>query len=144
MKTLVEPIIQTRGITQLLSSCELPIADIEISEKSVFFGCRRDSKLIGIVGLELYESVALLRSLAVVPSSRSHGLGSKLVMFAEEYVQSIGIESLFLLTTTAESFFSRLGYLPISRKDAPLSIQSTAQFSTLCPSSSSLMSKNLF
>ena len=143
METLIEPVIQITEIAQLLSSCELPVSDIAASESLVFFGCRNSSYLTGVVGLELYETVALLRSLAVAPSSRTQGLGSELVTFAEEYARSIGAESLFLLTTTAESFFLRLGYLPTSRKDAPPSIRSTAQFSGLCPSSSSFMSKNL-
>lgn len=143
METLIEPIIQITEISQLLSSCELPVSDIEASESLIFFGCRQSSELTGVIGLELYETVALLRSLAVSPSSRTYGLGSELVTFAEEYAQSIGIKSLFLLTTTAEAFFLRLGYLPASRQDAPSSIQSTAQFSGLCPSSSSFMSKNL-
>lgn len=143
METLIQPIIQITEIAQLLSSCELPVSDIEASESLVFFGYRNRSYLTGVIGLELYETVALLRSLAIAPSSRTHGLGSGLVTFAEEYAQSIGIESLFLLTTTAESFFLRLGYLPTSRQGAPPLIQSTAQFSGLCPSSSSFMSKNL-
>lgn len=145
MNSTIEPIPQITEITPLLSSCDLPVSDIAASalEPLMFFGCRQGFTVIGVIGLEHYGTVALLRSLAVAPAHRTCGLGKKLVTFAENYARSIGVETLFLLTTTAESFFLKLGYLPASRKDAPLSIQSTAQFSGLCPASSSFMSKDL-
>ena len=130
-------------IKQLLSVCELPVADISQSDSLLLFGCRTDTGLAGLIGLEVYGSVALLRSLAVSPSLRNHGLGKSLVEFAEAYAVSHGVESLYLLTTTAETFFSKLGYASISRKDAPPAIRGTSQFSGLCPASSTLMSKDL-
>lgn len=108
-----------------------------------FFIHSADDKLVGVIGLEIYGTVALLRSLAVVPAQRNNGRGKSLVKFAEEYAADHGIESLYLLTTTAGDFFSRLGYTNTAREDAPSSIKATSQFSGLCPASSVFMSKHL-
>lgn len=134
---------QLSEIRQLLSVCALPTADIAPSKTLLFFGCRSGNKLAGIIGLEVFGSVALLRSLAVAPSQRNQGLGRSLVAYAEEHAASHGIDALYLLTTTAEAFFSRLGYTPASREAAPSSIKSAAQFSDLCPASAAFMGKRL-
>ncbi len=139
----IEPVDQPAEIKQLLSACELPTADISISKCLLFFGYRSDTELVGVIGLEVYGPVALLRSLAVSSTHRNLGLGRSLVAFAEAYAASLGIESLYLLTTSAETYFSKLGYSPASREETPLSIKATMQFSSLCPASSAFMHKRL-
>lgn len=134
---------QANEIKLLLADCGLPISDIAPSCSMLFFGQHSNGKLVGVIGLEVYDTVALLRSLAVDTAQRNQNLGRSLVMFAEGYATKHGIESLYLLTTTAEGFFSKLGYSTASREDAPSSIKATSQFSGLCPSSSAFMSKRL-
>lgn len=136
-------VVQPAEIKQLLSACELPTADVSLSKTLLFYGCHSEGKLAAVVGLEVHGPVALLRSLAVAPSHRNQGLGKLLVTFAEAQAASLGVESLYLLTTTAKAFFSKLGYSPASREDAPLSIKATMQFSSLCPASSAFMRKHL-
>lgn len=63
----------------------------------------------GVVGLEVYGKVALLRSLAVSATSRGNGYGKDLVARAERYAQSLGVTEIYLLTTTAATFFEQLG-----------------------------------
>lgn len=133
---------QLAEITRLLTICELPTSDISSSNSILFFGLHSEGKLIGMIGLEIYGSVALLRSLAVAPEQRKHSLGISLVKFSEAYAAQQGIESMYLLTATAEKFFAKLGYSSASREDAPSSIKATSQFSGLCPSTSSFMCKS--
>jgi amino-acid N-acetyltransferase len=134
---------QLAEIRQLLSASDLPTVDISPSASLLFFGCRSENRLVGVIGLEVYGTVALLRSLAVDPTQSKHGLGKSLADFAEAHAASLGVESLFLLTTTADAFFSGLGYAPASRDKAPVSIKNTSQFSGLCPASSVFMCKRL-
>lgn len=134
---------QLDKIKLLLAACELPTSDLAPSSAMVFFTLHADNKLAGVIGLEIHDTVALLRSLAVAPAQRKHDLGKSLVKFAEAYAEKHDIESLYLLTTTAEDFFSKLGYSIASREKAPSSIKATSQFSGLCPSSSAFMSKRL-
>ncbi len=128
---------------QLLSESGLPIEDITEQHLQHFFGYGSGLELEGLVGLELYGDVALLRSLAVVSSRRGTGLGSGLVVHAERHAQDRGAKSLYLLTTTAEAFFLRRGYARVARETAPAAIQSTREFSGICPSSSAFMVKHL-
>jgi amino-acid N-acetyltransferase len=134
---------QVTQIKSLLAACDLPTSDIALSSSMQFFTHHADDKLVGVIALEIHGTVALLRSLAVAPAQRNHGLGRSLVKFAEEYAAKHGIDSLYLLTTTAGEFFSRLGYASTAREDAPPSIKATPQFSGLCPASSVFMSKRL-
>jgi len=139
----IKSIAINQSLTELLQSCDLPISDISPSQSLCFFGCHIDAELVGAVGLEIYGAVALLRSLAVHPHSRNSGIGRALVAYAENAASSLRVESLFLLTTTAAPFFASFGYLPMPRDEAPAAIKATAQFSGLCPASSSFMSKHL-
>lgn len=127
----------------LLTSCDLPVADIHTGSPILFFGMRWKGVLAAVVGLELYRPYGLLRSLAVAPAWRGRGLGQELVAYAESFAAAQGIESVFLLTTSAEKFFLKLGYSPATRDTAPSAIQATAQFAALCPASSALLTKKL-
>lgn len=129
------------SVKELLASAQLPTADITPDHMKHFFGAWSDSALEGVVGIEPYGAVALLRSLAVAVPKRSFGLGSKLLAQAEQYATERGIHSMFLLTTTAESYFEERGYSVISHEMAPEAIRNTAEFANICPASSVLMVK---
>jgi amino-acid N-acetyltransferase len=132
------------AVKNLLSASGLPIADISAQHLHHFFGFASGGELLGIVGLELYDEVALLRSLAVAATNRGAGLGSRLVAHAERHAQDHGVKSLYLLTATAESFFLRRVYVRIPREDAPPAIMSTKEFAGICPLSSAFMVKRLW
>lgn len=137
----IEPISSLDEIFPLLAGCDLPVADISASSPPQFFGFRVAGSVVAVIGLEQFESVGLLRSLAVTHSYRGRGRAHELVSYVESFAASRGVESLFLLTTTAEPFFRKLGYRSTSRQEAPQAIQVTSQFSGLCPSSSAFLSK---
>lgn len=130
-------------VINLLSASDLPTADLTAQHMSHFFGCVSDGELKGVVGLEIYSKVALLRSLAVAEEVRGSGLGRRLVECAERHARDRGIKSLYLLTTTAETFFLRRGYARVSREEAPEAIKNTKEFSGICPVSSAFMVKHL-
>jgi amino-acid N-acetyltransferase len=132
------------AVKQLLSESGLPIEDITAQHLQDFFGCGSGLELEGLVGLELFGEVALLRSLAVASSRRGSGVGSGLVAHAERHAKDQGVKSLYLLTTAAEKFFLRRGYTRIPREDAPAAIKGTKEFSGICPVSSVFMVKKLW
>lgn len=143
MNIAIKPVPQCEQLVQLLAACGLPVSDIGSSGSLQLFGAYSGAELIGTVGLEVYAPVALLRSLAVMPERRHSGLGKALIDFAERQAAAQGIDTLYLLTTTATPFFSRLGYAPAAREEAPATIRATVQFSGLCPASSAFMFKPL-
>jgi amino-acid N-acetyltransferase len=130
-------------VKRLLAESKLPSSDLSSKHLEHFWGCGPVEAPKGVVGLEINGDVALLRSLAVAVDSRGHGYGKALVAQAERYAHAEGVSKVYLLTTTAEEFFNRLGYRKASRESAPAPIRQTEEFSGLCPSSSAFMVKVL-
>jgi amino-acid N-acetyltransferase len=128
-------------VKHLLAESQLPTSDLSPRHLEHFFGCGSVEAPKGVVGLEIYDKVALLRSLAVSADSRGNGCGKALVAQAERYARSQGVTAIYLLTTTAAEFFERLGYKRVDRESAPDAIRQTEEFSALCPSSSAFMVK---
>jgi len=131
------------AVAALLRASDLPAADLTDSHMEHFFFCGPAAMPTALVGVELCGANALLRSLVVQPEHRSAGLGAALVEHAEMYARSRGARAVYLLTTTAESFFARRGYAVANRASAPAEIASTREFAGICPASSAFMVKRL-
>jgi amino-acid N-acetyltransferase len=133
----------TEAVARLLAACALPTDDLTPAHLRHFWGYRDGDALVGVVGLEMYDRAALLRSLAVAPSHRGRGLGQDLVRRVEAYAEGQGVEEVYLLTTTAASFFGSRGYEVVPRDAAPASIRQTTEFTEMCPSQAVCMTKLL-
>jgi len=131
------------SVVALLEAEGLPASDLTEAHLEHFFFTGSDGAPSALVGLEIYDEAALLRSLVVSAAARTQGLGSALLLHAEEYAAVHRVRSLYLLTTTAEAYFGHRGYRRIDRSQAPPFIQSTREFASLCPSSSAFMIKRL-
>jgi amino-acid N-acetyltransferase len=130
-------------VKRLLKQCDLPTEDITEAHPVLFFGSGARLEPHGVVGLELFGPVALLRSLAVAAPRRGAGLGTELAEHAERHANECGVQSIYLLTITAEDFFKRRGYFRVARNDAPPAISATREFSGICPVGSAFMKKDL-
>ena len=130
-------------VKRLLAQAMLPTADLSPGHLEHFFACGPAEAPKGVVGLELYGKVALLRSLAVSIERRGNGYAKALIDHAERYAQCEGVREVYLLTSTAAELFERFGYKRIDRESAPDVIRQTEEFSILCPSSSAVMVKTL-
>lgn len=131
------------AVVALLDAVDLPYDDLTNTSLHHFRVLRRAKALCGVVGLEPVGSAALLRSLAIQPSKRGQGYGQALVREAEAYGRAQGIDTLYLLTTTAASFFAALDYESIARDSVPPSIAQTDEFNRICPSTATCMQKSL-
>ena len=127
----------------LLEAADLPTADLTEQHCEHFFYLGSDESPSGLVGLEIYGEVALLRSLVVAPGVRRAGAGSALVSHAEQTARSAGVRVIYLLTTTAEEFFAKRGYRRAIRDAAPPAIRATREFAGICPASSAFMTRTL-
>jgi len=128
---------------ELLAECGLPADDLTAAHLEHFLGCGASACPDGIVGLEIHGSDALLRSLAVTAAVRGRGCGEALVAEAEALARAEGVRHLYLLTTTAESFFAKRGYARVARASVSCAIRQTTEFASLCPNSASVMCKVL-
>ena len=124
----------------LLQRAGLPTADI--NDRITFYVLTDGEKVMGSIGLEDDGQSGLLRSLSVEPEKRGNGYGNLLVDFLEDRANAKGIETLYLLTTTATAFFLQKNYVVISRSETPAFIQQTTEFNSTCPASAIIMKKN--
>jgi len=128
------------AVVDLLRECGLPHEDIH-KHLSGLIVAKHDGRLIGTIALEAYNDVGLLRSLAVVSDQRNRGLGRALYWRIVADAQLRGVTTLYLLTTTASEYFSKLGFRVLDRSEVPPEIAATEEFSSLCPSNYSLSSQ---
>jgi amino-acid N-acetyltransferase len=131
------------SVVALLEGAALPTEDLTEAHCENFFFAGAAATPTGLVGLEVYGDVALLRSLVVTPGLRGSGEGTALLRHAEDQARARGVRDLYLLTTTAESFFARQGYVRAARDTAPAAIRATREFSGICPASSAFMWRRL-
>jgi amino-acid N-acetyltransferase len=127
----------------MLDSCGLPSNDLTRDHLEHFFTLRTDNEALGCIGLEIYGEHALLRSLAVLQNIRGKGFGKLLVEQIEQYAKEQDIDDIYLLTTTAEGFFAKLGYSTINREEIPSAVKKSEEFSSICPDSAAAMVKTL-
>jgi amino-acid N-acetyltransferase len=130
-------------IKQLLAGCDLLHEDITPDLLEHFLLGWDGDRLVAVVGLEIKDRGALLRSLAVDAAHRNRKIATGLVNKIEDYAQSLQVDSLYLLTLTAEAFFKKCGYRTTARDSAPAGIQGTAEFKNLCPATAACMVKHL-
>ena len=100
-------------------------------------------QVVGAAPVELYEDGALLRSVVVDPMAQGQGLGHRMSDAALSMAKDRGTRTVFLLTTTAETFFTKLRFEQIARDDVPLSVQASIEFQSACPASAAVMRKRL-
>jgi len=99
--------------------------------------------VIATGGLEFFTDCALLRSVSVRKDLQRRGLGKFIVDELEKIAGRKKIDRLYLLTITAENFFSKMGYKAIDREGVPIAIKNTAEFTSVCPSTATVMRKFL-
>jgi amino-acid N-acetyltransferase len=71
---------------------------------------------------------------------RSKGIARQLVEQIIARAESRGIHALYLLTTTAESYFPSFGFTKTTRDAVPAEVQATDEFRGACPASATVMS----
>jgi amino-acid N-acetyltransferase len=130
------------ALLALLAAAGLPTAG--------FAGCLDDALVVrdgdgiaGCVALEFYGEEALLRSLVVAPAARGRGLGERLTAAAIDRAESCGARRVWLLTTTAERFFPRFGFLAVEREELPPALAASAELRGACPASAVAMGLEL-
>jgi amino-acid N-acetyltransferase len=129
-------------IESLLDANGLPSRDVPTAG-ACFFLAYAYTECIGTGGVEIHGSDGLLRSVLITESHRGQGYGAALCDSLEEHARAKGVETLYLLTTTAAPFFRRCGYDAVAREDVPGPIRDTTEFTDLCPASATCMAKGL-
>lgn len=127
----------------LLKREQLCYDDIDIQIHPYFGIFDKNKNLLAGYGLEVYGTDALLRSVVVNKNYRKNGLGNIIIKHAIDYGRTNGIKYYYLLTTTADSFFSKFEFNVIERHSVPNRIASTTEFRTFCPDTAICMKLTL-
>jgi len=130
-----------KKVIALLQESSLPVSDLD--EQKELFVLLQNNEVAGSGGLELFDKCALLRSVSVRKDLQGNGLGKFINRELEKISKQRGIDCIYLLTNTAKDFFSKEGYEAITRDEVPESITATSEFSSVCPSSATVMKKEL-
>jgi N-acetylglutamate synthase-like GNAT family acetyltransferase len=129
------------AVEALLTASDLPLDGVR-DALATFVVAENGADLVGVAGLEVCCDNALLRSVAVRPEWRSHGVGRALVTRVISDAESRGIHALYLLTTTADRYFPSFGFRTITRDDVPSDVRETAEFREACPASATVMCRS--
>jgi N-acetylglutamate synthase-like GNAT family acetyltransferase len=128
------------SLTALLDAGHLPTDGLGEHLLQTTLVARDAAEIIGCVALEPYGKTALLRSLAVIPSRRRHGVGQQLTRAALDLARQQRVVALYLLTTTAAEFFAHhFGFRPIVRAEVPVVVQQSVEFMSACPETAQAM-----
>jgi amino-acid N-acetyltransferase len=130
------------SMVALLAASGLPTAGLTEHLGSAYVA-RRGGRIVGTAALELYEGGALLRSVAVDEGERGGGLGHLLTERAISEADARELAAVYLLTTTAEEYFTRLGFAVVTREQVPDSVRASVEFQLACPASATGMRKML-
>lgn len=126
-------------VRRLLSACALPDGGLADQFGPGYVVAERGGSLAGVAGIEIHGGCGLLRSVAVEPGERGHGLGQTLVRNRLEWAEAQGLRVVYLLTTTAPAYFVKFGFLPLKRECVPAEVQASIEFSSACPSSATVL-----
>ena len=130
------------AIRSLLERLRLPLAGVDEHLRTLLVA-REGAQIVGTAALELYADGALLRSVAVEPRQQGKQLGHQLTDAALQLAVAHGVDTVFLLTTTAEHFFPKFGFEQIERDQVPPSVRESVEFQSACPASAIVMRKPL-
>ena len=120
------------AIKAVLVANNLP-TDGVIDHWKTFLVARDGEAVIACGGAEAYQFAALIRSVAVMPEHRSHGIGRKIVRQLLDRLASRGLREFYLLTTTAEEYFRKRGFKTIDRDEVHPQLLSSREFQGACP-----------
>lgn len=129
-------------VEALLEENDLPTRDVRSKLEWFYLGYDGDDP-VGVGGVEVHGTEGLLRSVVVEQSARGEGFGTAICEALETRARNEGVETLYLLTTTAPAFFSDREFVEIERTEAPTAIRQTTEFDDLCPASAACMRKSL-
>jgi SAM-dependent methyltransferase/N-acetylglutamate synthase-like GNAT family acetyltransferase len=131
------------AVRALLAGADLPTEGVADQFGPSYAVAEEHGRVIAAVGIERHGAYGLLRSAVVAPSHRGKGVGEALVHERLDWSLRQSLAAVYLLTTSAADYFPRFGFQPIARDAVPAAIQATGEFSSLCPSTSTVMQLQL-
>ena len=128
------------NVITLLAAVKLPVIDLPQRLDNFFVALETD-KVVGAVGLEVYGSYGLLRSLVVEVDWRNKGVEAELIAKVEGVATEKRLKGIYLLTENTADYFNNKGFEHVARMDVPEEVKASSQYSNICPESAIAMAK---
>jgi amino-acid N-acetyltransferase len=120
----------------LVAAAGLPLASL--ADAALVLVAEAAGTIVGTVALERHgsgdDTAFLLRSAAVTPAWRGHGVGAALTAAALAHADAAGAP-VALLTETAGDYFPRFGFTAATRDALPAALAGSAELQGACPAS---------
>lgn len=126
------------AIVELVRDADLALPGV-VEHLTTFLVAERGRKAVGTIGLEVRGTDALLRSAVVSPDARGCGIGTSLVSAVLDLARREGVNTLYLLTTSAQAYWSRQGFSVVSRDEVPGAVKRSEEFMGACPATAAAM-----
>lgn len=130
-------------VERTLAAADLPLDGVREQFGEGYAIAESEGRVIGVEGIEVYGNDGLLRSAAVVEAWRGRGVGDALTRDRIAWARQRGLRAIYLLTTTAGSYFPRFGFAPAARDAAPDGVRRSREFAEACPASALFMCLSL-
>jgi amino-acid N-acetyltransferase len=120
------------NIMSFLKNNGLPTNGVEKCLTNFVVAEDKDGSWVGIAGLEVYGKGGLLRSVAVGKQYRGLGHGRKLVDAVLGNAKARGIQTVYLLTDSADAYFKGLGFEAVDRENIDEAVKASPEFTECC------------
>ena len=131
------------AVLRLLKESGLPEDGVEANLRNFFVVRDGAGDVVGVAGAEYYGRQALLRSVVVRPDHRGRGIGARLVAAVIRDAAARRCREMYLLTTTADKYFERLGFRRIDRHTVSGPVSRSVEFQSACPETAVVMRRVL-
>jgi N-acetylglutamate synthase-like GNAT family acetyltransferase len=107
------------ALTAFLSEADLTLSGLDAPSVRLWLEWDEHGEVVGSTGYEISADGrhALIRSVAVIRSQRSRGVGSSLARFAFERASTEGATMAWLFSRRSGPFWQRLGFEPADRDE---------------------------
>ncbi|HEX6309367.1 MAG TPA: arsenic resistance N-acetyltransferase ArsN2 [Longimicrobiales bacterium] len=129
------------AVELLLRDAGLPVDGVADQFEDGYVVVEADGAVVGAAGLEVHGAYGLLRSVVVAAEWRGRGIAEALVTDRIDWGAARGLRAVYLLTTTAASYFAERGFSEVTRDDIPAAIRRSPEFSDVCPESAVVMER---
>ena len=130
------------AIERLLQDRGLPLEGAR-EHLDDFLVAQEGPTVVGAIGLERYGANGLLRSLSVSEAAAGRGIGTSLVEALLHRARLVGIDEVYLLTTTAADYFPRFGFERVAGAALPGALSASQELRGACPASAVAMRRTL-
>lgn len=131
------------ALEALLEASGLPLAGLADAFPHGTVLAWRGGELVGAAALERWGEHGLLRSVAVAEAVRGHHVAEALVADRLAAAKAWGLRDVHLLTTSAQRYFGRFGFVARARAELPPELAGSTQLALPSCSTAVAMSRRL-